>query len=140
MDACSRPRHRSSAAGLPRHRWSACSDPTRSGPRDFGGPIRGRATNNLSSANTLQKIGNWRGFNRWIADDYSVTRSVRELGLDTTLGDFPTPEDYLAAWNEAEAESEAVKRHAWDSVRAAGVVYDDTLRQWVRRPRPRSVR
>ena len=35
---------------------------------------------------------------------------------DTTLGDFPTPEDYLAAWNEAEAESEAVKRDAWDSV------------------------
>lgn len=42
----------------------------------------------LMSRETLQKIGNWRGFNRWIADDYSVTRSVRELGLDTTLGDF----------------------------------------------------
>lgn len=42
----------------------------------------------LMSRDTLQKIGNWRGFNRWIADDYSVTRSVRELGLDTTLGDF----------------------------------------------------
>ena len=54
---------------------------------------------------------------------------------DTNLGDFPTPEDYLAAWNEAEAESEAVKRDAWDSVQAAGVVYDDTLRQWIRRPR-----
>lgn len=35
----------------------------------------------------LQRIGNWRGFNRWIADDYSVTRSVRELGLQTRLGD-----------------------------------------------------
>jgi ceramide glucosyltransferase len=35
---------------------------------------------------TLQRIGNWRGFNRWIADDYSVTRSVRELGLQTRLG------------------------------------------------------
>ena len=42
----------------------------------------------LMSRDTLEKIGNWRGFNRWIADDYSVTRSVRELGLDTTLGDF----------------------------------------------------
>ena len=42
----------------------------------------------LMSRDTLQKIGNWRGFNRWIADDYSVTRSVRALGLDTTLGDF----------------------------------------------------
>ena len=30
----------------------------------------------LISRETLQKIGNWRGFNRWIADDYSVTRSV----------------------------------------------------------------
>lgn len=35
---------------------------------------------------TLQRIGNWRGFNRWIADDYSVVRSVRELGLATRLG------------------------------------------------------
>lgn len=35
---------------------------------------------------TLQGIGNWRGFNRWIADDYSVVRSVRELGMTTRLG------------------------------------------------------
>jgi ceramide glucosyltransferase len=35
---------------------------------------------------TLQRIGNWRGFNRWIADDYSVARAVRELGLATRLG------------------------------------------------------
>src|SRR5476651_768028 len=40
----------------------------------------------LISRETLQRIGNWRGFNRWIADDYSVTRSVRELGLKTCLG------------------------------------------------------
>jgi ceramide glucosyltransferase len=41
----------------------------------------------LLSHETLQRIGNWRGFNRWIADDYSVVRSVRELGLATRLGD-----------------------------------------------------
>ena len=41
----------------------------------------------LLSWDTLQRIGNWRGFNRWIADDYSVVRSVRELGLTTCLGD-----------------------------------------------------
>jgi ceramide glucosyltransferase len=40
----------------------------------------------LMTFETLQRIGNWRGFNRWIADDYSVTRSVRELGLATRLG------------------------------------------------------
>jgi len=40
----------------------------------------------LMTHETLQRIGNWRGFNRWIADDYSVTRSVRELGLQTRLG------------------------------------------------------
>ncbi len=40
----------------------------------------------LLSNETLQRIGNWRGFNRWIADDYSVTRAVRELGLATRLG------------------------------------------------------
>jgi ceramide glucosyltransferase len=42
----------------------------------------------LLANDTLQRIGNWRGFNRWIADDYSVTRSVRELGLKTRLGDL----------------------------------------------------
>jgi ceramide glucosyltransferase len=42
----------------------------------------------LLSHDTLQRIGNWRGFNRWIADDYSVVRSVRELGLSTRLGDL----------------------------------------------------
>ena len=41
----------------------------------------------LMTRETLQRIGNWQGFNRWIADDYSVVRSVRELGLSTQLGD-----------------------------------------------------
>lgn len=41
----------------------------------------------LLANDTLQRIGNWKGFNRWIADDYSVVRSVRELGLATRLGD-----------------------------------------------------
>jgi ceramide glucosyltransferase len=45
----------------------------------------------LMTFDTLQRIGNWRGFNRWIADDYSVTRSVRELGLQTRLGDVMPP-------------------------------------------------
>lgn len=40
----------------------------------------------LLTNTTLQRIGNWRGFNRWIADDYSVVRSVRELGMTTRLG------------------------------------------------------
>ena len=40
----------------------------------------------LLAHDTLQRIGNWQGFNRWIADDYSVVRSVRELGMTTTLG------------------------------------------------------
>jgi ceramide glucosyltransferase len=40
----------------------------------------------LLTNKTLQRIGNWQGFNRWIADDYSVVRSVRELGMATTLG------------------------------------------------------
>jgi ceramide glucosyltransferase len=44
----------------------------------------------LMAHETLQRIGNWRGFNRWIADDYSVTRSVRELGLQTRLGNVMT--------------------------------------------------
>ena len=42
----------------------------------------------LLTRDTLQRIGNWRGFNRWIADDYSVVRSVRELGLSTRLGEI----------------------------------------------------
>jgi len=42
----------------------------------------------LMTHDTLQRIGNWRGFNRWIADDYSVVRSVRDLGLSTRLGEI----------------------------------------------------
>jgi len=41
----------------------------------------------ILSQDTLQRIGRVAGFNRWIADDYSVTRSVRELGLATQLGE-----------------------------------------------------
>ena len=41
----------------------------------------------LLARDTLRRIGGATGFNRWIADDYSVTRSVRELGLATRLGD-----------------------------------------------------
>ena len=42
----------------------------------------------LLTRETLQKIGNWQGFSRWIADDYSVVRSVREFGLKTRLSDI----------------------------------------------------
>jgi ceramide glucosyltransferase len=41
----------------------------------------------LLERDTLQRIGNWRGFSRWIADDYSVVRSVREIGLQTRLSE-----------------------------------------------------
>ena len=58
----------------------------------------------LVAFDTLQRIGNWRAFNRWIADDYSVTRSVRELGLQTPLGDvmprLPLGQrDWPAVWS-----------------------------------------
>ncbi len=57
----------------------------------------------LLSRDTLQRIGNWRGFNRWIADDYSVVRSVRELGLGTCLGEVMLrlplgARDWLTVW------------------------------------------
>lgn len=45
----------------------------------------------LLSHDTLQRIGNWRGFNRWIADDYSVARAVRELGMRTRLAEVMPP-------------------------------------------------
>ena len=57
----------------------------------------------LLANDTLQRIGNWRGFNRWIADDYSVVRSVREQGLNTILADrlLPLPlgrRDWRTVW------------------------------------------
>lgn len=57
----------------------------------------------LLTNDTLQRIGNWRGFNRWIADDYSVVRSVRELGLSAQLGDVMLrlplgPRPWSAVW------------------------------------------
>jgi hypothetical protein len=53
---------------------------------------------------------------------------------DIVPGDYPDRETYLAAWDAANDEIEAVKRHACDSVHAAGVVYDDDRRLWVERP------
>src|SRR5260370_21603556 len=41
----------------------------------------------LLSQDALQRIDRAAGFTRWIADDYSLTPSVRELGLATRLGD-----------------------------------------------------
>jgi ceramide glucosyltransferase len=57
----------------------------------------------LLANDTLQRIGNWQAFNRWIADDYSVVRTVREQGLDTILGDrlLPLPlgrRDWSTVW------------------------------------------
>jgi ceramide glucosyltransferase len=57
----------------------------------------------LLARETLQRIGHWKGFNRWIADDYSVVRSVRDLGLGTVLGndhvDLPLGRrDWLTVW------------------------------------------
>ena len=40
-----------------------------------------------------------------------------------------------AARRQAEAETEAVRRHAWDQVKAAGIEYDKARRRWVQRPR-----
>ena len=44
---------------------------------------------------------------------------------------YATKDEYLAAWDAADKEIQAVKRHAWDSLHAAGVR--------VLRPRPPSV-
>jgi ceramide glucosyltransferase len=57
----------------------------------------------LMTRETLEGIGNWRGFNRWIADDYSVVRSVRERGLSSRLGDVMPrlplgPRPWSAVW------------------------------------------
>lgn len=53
---------------------------------------------------------------------------------DIVPGDYPDRETYLAAWDAADDEIEAVTAHAWASLRAAGVVYDDEQRRWVQRP------
>jgi hypothetical protein len=39
-----------------------------------------------------------------------------------------------AAWHAADEEIQAVNRHAWDSLHAAGVYHDDERRLWLQRP------
>lgn len=41
----------------------------------------------LLSRETLQRVGYGEGFTRYIADDFSITESVRSLGLGTQLSD-----------------------------------------------------
>jgi hypothetical protein len=53
---------------------------------------------------------------------------------DILPANYDTREEYLAAWDEANTEIEAVKAHAWDSLHAAGVYHDDDRRLWVERP------
>jgi hypothetical protein len=53
---------------------------------------------------------------------------------DIVMDDYPTREEYEAAWHAADAEIQAVNRHAWDSLHAAGVYHDDERRLWLKRP------
>ena len=53
---------------------------------------------------------------------------------DIVPGDYPDRETYLAAWDAANTEIEAVRAHAWDALHAAGVVYDDARGLWLQRP------
>jgi hypothetical protein len=53
---------------------------------------------------------------------------------DIVPGDYPDRETYLAAWDAANDEIEAVKAHAWDALHAAGVYHDDDRRLWLKRP------
>ena len=54
------------------------------------------------SRETLQRVGYGEGFTRYIADDFSITESVRSLGLGTQLSDV-MPRLPLGArtWSEA---------------------------------------
>jgi hypothetical protein len=69
-------------------------------------------------------------------------REVNELGLyrfglslhEITPDGYETREEYLAAWDEADATIEAAKAHAWAQVKAAGIEYDDARRRYVQRP------
>jgi len=57
------------------------------------------------------------------------------LRLDGILpANYPSRDEYLAAWDGASAEIEAVKAHAWASLDAAGVYRDDERGQWTQRP------
>jgi len=53
---------------------------------------------------------------------------------DIVPGDYPDRETYLAAWDAADTEIEAVKAHARESMEAAGVYFDDERGRWAVRP------
>jgi hypothetical protein len=53
---------------------------------------------------------------------------------EITPDGYESMDAYEAAWRAVEAETEAVTRHAWDSLYALGIAYDDARGQWVQRP------
>lgn len=88
---------------------------------------------------TRRRDGKVRRAPQWRdADGQPVTEmDLWRWGLrlhDIIPADYGTREEYLAAWDAADAEIEAVKAHAWDSLAAAGVYRDDRGR-WVQRAR-----
>ena len=83
--------------------------------------------------NKIRQAPQWRDANGQAVSEVDLWRYGHRL--DTILpGDYPDRETYLAAWDAANDEIEAAKAHAWESLRAAGVVYDDGARRWVQRP------
>jgi hypothetical protein len=52
---------------------------------------------------------------------------------EITPDGYESMDAYEAAWRAVEAETEAVMRHAWDSLYALGIAYDDARRRWAQR-------
>jgi predicted helicase len=73
----------------------------------------------------------WAERGRFVTiDGNKVTDARTVAGMD----DYATKDEYEAAWHAADEEIQAVNRHAWDSLHAAGVYHDDERRLWLKRP------
>lgn len=81
----------------------------------------------------LRRAPMWRDAHGLAVSEVDLWRYGHRLN-DIVPGGYPDRATYLAAWDAANNEIEAVKAHAWDSLDAAGVSHDDERRLWVQRP------
>jgi hypothetical protein len=102
-------------------------------PFDFAGLVNVPDKPTRRRDNKIRLSPQWRDAHGHLFGELDLYRWGQRL-FEITPDGYPSRDAYLAAWDAADKEIEAVKRHAWDSLYAAGVYYDHDQRLWLKRP------
>ena len=112
--------------------------------KSSGGPMASLDTDNDGTLDLAEAKKAASAMFDKLDKDHDGTLTKSEIGRRMSAKDFKsgdpdndgtlTKDEYLAAWDAADKEIQAVKRHAWDSLHAAGVYFDHDRRLWLKRP------